>query len=94
MSIKKSKDNITPSLSRIQKRLATVPQAAHRYFVSVTPKDTGNARRQTVLKGNTIEANYPYAQRLNKGWSRQAPKGMITPTLRFIRNLVSRIIRK
>jgi hypothetical protein len=94
MSIKKTKDSITPSLSRIQRNLAQVPTRAYNYFVSVTPKDTGNARRKTTLKGNTIEANYPYAQRLDKGWSKQAPRGMVQPTIRFIQRLIRQIVRK
>jgi hypothetical protein len=63
-------------------------------FVSVTPKDTGNARRQTRLSGNTIEANYSYAGALDKGWSKQAPQGMTKPTERFIKNRLDKIMRK
>lgn len=48
----------------------------------------GNARRKTILRGNQIEANYPYAQRLEEGWSSQAPKGMTEPTLEDIRKYV------
>lgn len=48
----------------------------------------GNARRSTVLKSNTIEANYPYAQRLEEGWSSQAPNGMTEPTIEDIREYV------
>jgi hypothetical protein len=85
---------MTPSLDKIQKQLQAVPSQAHRFFVSVTPRDTGNARSKTSLKGTTIEANYPYAQRLNKGWSKQAPQGMVAPTVKFIERLIRKIIRK
>jgi len=94
MALKKTLDRITPSLSKIQRQLDTVPAQAHKFFVSVTPRDSGNARSKTSLKGNVIEANYPYARRLDKGWSKQAPRGMITPTMRFLERLVRRIIRK
>ena len=94
MALKKTSDSITPSLSKLQRQLANVPNNAHRFFVSVTPKDTGNARNKTALRGNTIEARYPYAQRLDKGWSKQAPTGMVTPTLRFLRRLLNSIMRK
>lgn len=48
----------------------------------------GNAKRKTVLKGNEIDANYPYAKRLNEGYSSQAPKGMTEPTLEAVRKYV------
>ena len=48
----------------------------------------GNARRSTELRNNNIEANYPYAQRLEEGWSKQAPKGMTDPTYEAIRDYV------
>lgn len=48
----------------------------------------GNARRKTVLRGNEIQANYPYAQRLEEGWSSQAPDGMTEPTIESIRDYV------
>lgn len=94
MGLKKNRDNITPALSRIQRQLQNVPAQTHKYFVSVTPKDTGNARTKTKLVGNTIEANYPYAQRLDKGWSKQSPRGMIEPTKKFLERLLRRIVRK
>ena len=63
---------------------------AYNYFVAITPVDTGNARRNTTLKGDEIHASYPYAKRLDQGWSNQAPKGMTKPTEKF----VSEYIRK
>jgi hypothetical protein len=55
---------------------------AHKVFVKETPIKSGNARRRTKLKSQKqqIHANYPYAQRLDTGWSRQAPDGMSKPT--------------
>lgn len=94
MSIKLKVDNITPSLSKIQSSIPNVVQSTYKYFVSVTPKDKGNARNKTKLQGNTINADYPYAQRLNKGWSKQAPKGMVAPTIEFLKRALRRIVRK
>ena len=48
----------------------------------------GNARRKTVLRSNEIQANYPYAKRLEEGWSSQAPKGMTEPTIKEVRDYV------
>jgi hypothetical protein len=94
VAIKLVVDNLTPSLDRIKKDLEETPKEAHRFWVKTTPKDTGNARNKTKLTGNTIRADYPYAQPLDKGRSRQAPQGMSKPTLKFIREYLKRIIRK
>lgn len=95
MSLKLTKDNMTPSLKRIQSDLAKLPAQALNVFVKATPKDTGNARRRTSLTRNgVIEANYPYAQRLDNGWSKQSPNGMTKPTENFIRAQLRRILRK
>lgn len=64
---------------------------AYDFFKSITPQDTGNARRRTILKGDEIQANYPYAQRLDQGWSKQAPQGMTKPTDEFIVKEIKKI---
>jgi hypothetical protein len=94
MSLKLRVDNISPSLSKIQSSIPNVVQSTYRHFVSITPKDTGNARNKTRLQGNTINADYAYAQRLDKGWSKQAPKGMVAPTILFLERALRRIVRK
>jgi hypothetical protein len=66
----------------------------YQYFVDQTPIRSGNARRRTKLKDKTIEANYPYAQRLDEGYSKQAPKGMVDPTLSEIDRLIRAELRK
>lgn len=60
------------------------------HFVQKTPKRSGNAQDMTYLKNNIIYANYPYAQRLDEGWSKQAPKGMTEPTLKHVREYIKR----
>ncbi len=65
-----------------------VSDEAYRFFVGATPIKSGNARRNTNLVNNSIEANYPYAQRLETGYSKQAPRGMTEPTIEHIRNYV------
>lgn len=102
MSIKLTVNNMTSSLKRIQKRLDKVPQEAHKEFVKNTPVKSGNARRSTKLKGKTIEANYPYAQVLDKGrhmtnrgmrGSEQSPEGMTKPTMEFIEKRINQILK-
>lgn len=80
------KNAITPSLNTQTSRLQALPRQAYNFFVSVTPIDTGYARSRTQLRGSTINANYPYAIPLDKGWSRQARQGMTRPTEQFIKN--------
>jgi hypothetical protein len=70
-----------------------VLKSAYKYFVASTPIRTGNARSHTTLSGNTIEASYPYAQRLDDGYSKQSPEGMTNPTEQFIQDEVNRQLK-
>lgn len=74
-------------LDQVKEVVSSLQQGAHEEFVKQTPIRTGNARSKTDLQGNEIQANYPYATRLEKeGWSRQAPEGMSKPTIVWIRD--------
>lgn len=54
-------------------------------FKDITPYRSGNARRNTRTTDRTIEADYPYAERLDNGWSKQnGGVGMTRPTLEWI----------
>lgn len=80
---------------RTVSEFAAIPPAAFVFFEKETPIRTGNARRNTQLAGNQIQANYAYADRLNSGSSRQAPQGMTEPTERYIETvLVPRAVRR
>lgn len=94
MTVKQTKNTMTASLGAIQTRLNALPKQAYDYWVSITPKRTGNARRKTKLRGDTIDANYDYAVPLDEGWSRQAPQGMSKPTERFVQQQVKKLLRK
>ena len=48
-----------------------------------TPKRSGNARRKTVRRGDSLKANYSYAGPLDAGQSPKAPKGFTEPTIEF-----------
>jgi hypothetical protein len=87
-------DRITPSLNKIQKELMDLPNQAYQVFKDNTPVRSGNARKKTRLKGDTILAAYPYARRLDGGWSRQSPDGMVKPTAKFIEQRLRKILRK
>lgn len=83
--IRATSNNAGGKLDQLKRKFAAIPPAAYKKFTSVTPIDTGRARASTDLKGTSIEANYPYANKLNEGYSRQATKGMTDPTIEFIR---------
>lgn len=82
------------SLKKIQSELDKLPREIYNFWVNITPKDTGNARNKTKLQGKVIHAKYPYAERLDQGWSKQASDGMTKPTEREIQRRVNKIIRK
>lgn len=87
------KGTYTKQLKEMQRELKALPREAHKEFVALTPIDRGNARRKTRLEGgNTINANYPYAQRLNEGWSKQAPRGMEEPWNTWLQKRLDKII--
>jgi hypothetical protein len=87
-------DNITKDIKRIKQELAKVPRDAELQFVALTPIRSGNARRNTNLVGNQIQANYPYAQRLDEGWSKQAPRGITRPWEAWFRKRIKQIMGK
>lgn len=92
MSVK-IKDNISKSIDNILRKIDDLPQEAYREFVKDTPVRSGNARRKTRLSGNKIIAGYNYAQKLDEGYSRQAPDGMTKPTEEFIKKRMTQIIK-
>lgn len=87
-------DLMTKSLEDIKKRLTPLPAKTFNYFVAVTPVRSGRARRSTRLDKETIVANYPYAERLDQGYSKQAPRGMTEPTVKYFEQQVQTAMRK
>jgi hypothetical protein len=61
-----------------------------KYMQSITPIKGGNARRNTIVNGNLIEANYPYAKRLDEGWSKQNQIGLIDPTMKHMEEYIKK----
>ena len=85
---------VSKMFDQAEKVAKTLPKEAYDYFVDSTPIRTGNARRSTRLRGNTIDADYNYAERLDDGYSRQAPKGMSGPTEKFLQKRIDDLIGK
>lgn len=82
--------------SRRQKKMVRdLPRRAIKVFIENTPIDKGFARRNTKLtNGDTIHANYAYADRLDKGHSKQSPDGMVKPTEDWLKKEYRRIFRR
>jgi hypothetical protein len=76
-------DKMTSRLQRFIKDLEKVMPDAYDVWLRNTPKDKGGARQRTSLKGNIIHANYPYADKLDQGYSKKST-GMSEPTKDFI----------
>lgn len=67
---------------------------AYDFFKNKTPIRSGNARRRTTYRDNNIRADYPYAGRLDQGYSRQAPEGMSQPTVEYIQDYIQKTLRR
>ena len=94
MSITFNMSGLTKKLAKAAKLDEEVLGPAFDYFKSETPIKSGNARNNTTLHNNKIEASYAYAQKLDNGWSNQSPKGMTKPTEKYIEKLVKDYIKK
>lgn len=93
MRVRIRQQGVNKKLRKLKKELRKVPKLAHQKFVKETPIRSGNARRNTKLRqGDLIDADYAYAKRLDEGWSKQAPLGMVLPTMLFVKKLVRRIM--
>lgn len=87
-------DRITGDITKLKRELGAVPKAAVTEYQKLTPVKSGNARKRTTLKGNSIQANYPYAQRLDEGWSKQAPKGMTKPWELWLQKHLDKLMKR
>jgi hypothetical protein len=58
-------------------------------FVAHTTKRSGNARSHTKKGQDEIRAEYPYAKKLDAGYSKENPAGMTKPTVDAIRKYIN-----
>lgn len=69
----------------LKRIVEAVAQEVYTQAKRATPVKTGNARRnwnkQVTQKGATVDNKVPYIERLEAGASKQAPRGIIGPTL-------------
>lgn len=96
MKLKRITNRIQPNLNRKRSRIQRIAKEGYKYFKKITPIDSGNARRKTDYEdtnfGSRITANYPYAVRLDNGYSKQAKEGMSKPTVKFMKQLARKIL--
>lgn len=85
------RSKIRARIQEVDRKVNRIKDHAHEEFRKITPIRTGNARSKTNRINRGVEAAYPYANRLNDGYSRQAPKGMTDPTVEKIQQYVRKI---
>lgn len=83
-------NEIEKRLKELEKLLSSeeLAKQGFDFFYRKTPIKTGNARSKTVRNQSSIQTNYPYARRLDEGYSRQAPDGMTKPTIEYIQQYI------
>ena len=92
--IKVDSSQVKKLLNNLEDIADDVMRDATPYMKSKTPIRSGNARRNTKQKNKTtILADYAYADRLDTGWSDQAPGGFTDPTIDYIDRLIGRKVR-
>jgi hypothetical protein len=86
--------DFSKQMDRLGQAFDTLPEFALDSFRKHTPVATGNARRNTVLQGNSVVADYPYSQRLEDNWSKQTRgQGMVAPTEKDIQKEMDRRLK-
>ena len=86
--LKRQTTNIKRHSVATRRKLSRVPRQAYNEFVRRTPKRSGNAKRNTNFGNDSIHGDYDYVNRLNDGYSKQAPTGMTDPVISYIRRLI------
>jgi hypothetical protein len=94
MRIKTDIRATTEMLKNAEDVADTLVQRGYEYFRDKTPVRSGNARRNTRRDRDSIVADYMYAERLDQGYSNQAPKGMSDPTIDYIQQQLDIEVRK
>ncbi len=94
MSVKIDRKQFDQLLKQAPVEVNKAWQAAGSKYRDLTPVKSGNARRNTRVKGREILADYAYADRLDKGWSSQAPEGMSAETLDYFNQQILKSVDK
>ena len=108
--LKKSDSAISEILNKALSDKEVSAEEGLRLYKENTPKDGGNARRNTKRVGRTIIGDYPYAGVLDdglypnppvngtgkttNGYSTQATKGMSEPTIAELTKQFNRFVKR
>jgi hypothetical protein len=95
LKIKVNSKETVKHMTQLAEGIGKTFEKTFKKFKAITPKDTGNARSKTRFQNkNTIEAHYQYAGRLDNGYSKKAPKGMVEPSIKFLDDEIQKLVRK
>lgn len=88
-------DSLGKDLEKVlDKKVKEIAQITYDQARAHTPIRTGNARRNWTKEVKdrdfTIENRVPYIERLEQGWSKQAPNGIIMPTIKSVRGQIKK----
>ena len=81
-------------MKELQKLPEHLLEEALEFMKENTPSQSNHARDNTVRRGNKIIADYPYAGRLDEGYSQQAPRGFTKPTIEQLQKEANDFVRK
>ena len=93
MSFKVDESSFKRVLNSIDRGVDRAWSDTGKYYKRITPRDQGNAQRNTKKRNNKIIADYAYAARLDAGWSKQAPNGMTEPALDAFEEFIANRLR-
>lgn len=87
-------EQVTKDLQReVDQFKSFVLDTFQRQVVGRTPIDTGRARKGWQKRQNSVENQVPYIDRLERGWSKQAPRGFVKQAITATVNETKRIIK-
>lgn len=93
MGIKVDNREALRAFDNLQKLPEKAMKEAYPFLKKTTPIKSGNARNKTRLNKLSIQSKYPYAGRLDEGWSKQASNGFTDPTIDELDNIIDDLIR-
>lgn len=89
---KKATADLQKSIDQTVRLIATdLHKALRNKFGRITPERSGRARDSWRLRKKSksnfeVRSNIPYMERLEQGYSKQAPRGMTRPALREVKD--------
>lgn len=96
--LKLNKQDLKRLYEEIDRSIEDAMHFTYTYFKRITPKRSGNARRNTIEKTRgsdyKIIGDYPYSERLDNGWSKQAKRGMTKPSLKYLEKSLKKHFKK